>query len=167
MKSRIIWMGALVIGFGAAVGCTKDSETTAPTDTTAENVTAEHPNDVPLSEEEIDALKNETASFDDALAKIESYRDTIRDAIAADEPPKSHRPLDELDVVLEHVPTAARNSQIPRSQWETINTTAQQIREMFNRVHAQIDAGESPNYDAVSDEIEAAIAKLRGAQAAG
>jgi hypothetical protein len=43
-----------------------------------------------------------------------------------------------------------------------VNTSAQQLRESFNKVHAQVDAGEEPDYQAVSGEIDAAIARLDG-----
>jgi hypothetical protein len=46
-----------------------------------------------------------------------------------------------------------------------VNTSAQQLRDSFNKVHAQIDAGEKPNYQAVSDAIETAIGRLESVPA--
>ena len=76
----------------------------------------------------------------------------------------AHRSLDELDVVLEYLPTVARNNNIPKSQWENVNTSTQQIRESFNKLHAQIDGGEKVDYAAVAGDIDAALASLEGVQ---
>ena len=78
---------------------------------------------------------------------------------------RAHRPLDELDVVLEHVPEVARATNIPKTQWETVNTSAQALRESFNKLHAQIDAGEQPSYEAVAADIDAAISRLESVPA--
>ena len=160
---------ALVSLIGATMfaGCSKKSEPVSQTGTPSENTTVTHdPDDIPLTDEEIEALKQSVTSYADALSKIKSYRDTIRNAVIAGNPHKAHRPLDELDVVLEHLPTVARDNNIPRSQWETINTSAQQVRDLFNKLHAQIDGGQKGDYAAVASGIDSALASLESVRTA-
>jgi hypothetical protein len=48
-----------------------------------------------------------------------------------------------------------------------VNTAAQGLRDSFNAVHAQIDAGETPDYDAVAADVDSALARLRAVEAGG
>jgi len=100
------------------------------------------------------------ATYTDALPQIRGYRDTIRTAIEAGTPGKAHRSLDELDFVLNKLPSIAKDSGVPIEQWETVNTTAQELRSLFNQVHSAIDAKREPDYKAVAEPIDQAIAKL-------
>ena len=153
-------------GLAFFAGCGSSNEDAAPDSATVENEQPAHdPHDVPLTEEQKDALRQGVTGYADAIAKIKSYRDRIRDAVAAGNPPDAHRPLDELDVILEYMPTVARDTNVARTDWERVNTSAQQLRERFDQVHAQIDAGEQPNYDAVSADVDAAISRLESISA--
>jgi len=146
-------------------GCSKTSEPATQTEVPSENTTAAHnPDDISLTDSEIEALKQGVTSYTDALSKIKSYRNTIRDEIAAGDPHKAHRPLEELNAVLEHLPIVARDNNIPKSQWETVNTSAQQLRDLFNKVHAQIDGGEEVDYTAIAGDIDLVLAKLAGVE---
>jgi len=100
-------------------------------------------------------------SFRDALPRIVGYRDSIVGFIDAGEPHSTHIPLDELDFVLSWLPELAQADNIPRTSWEPINTTAQEIRKLFNRVHARLDAEEAANYEEVSGDVDEAINRLQ------
>ena len=168
MTTRITYLAIILL---AAVipfaGCSKQAETTSqPIEDAGKEPAAHDPLDIPLTDAEIQALKQGLASYEDALGKIGSYRDSIRSALAAGDLHKTHRPLDELDLVLEHLPTVARDNDVPKSQWETVNTSAQQLRELFNEIHVRIDAGEESNYEAVAAEIDTAISRLQAVQMA-
>lgn len=119
--------------------------------------TATDPDDVPITEADVARPED----YPEALTRIEGYRDTIRDEIAAGRPTKAHRALDELDIVLNWLPEIARDSGVPKEHWEAVNTTAQEIRELFNQVHSRIDAGQDPDYGAVSGSIDQAIGSLQ------
>ena len=118
------------------------------------------PHDVPLTEEEIASLKAATAKYEDALSHIQEYQKTIATETTGGEPAKAHRALDNLDVVLERLPEAAQNSNVPKEKWQEVNETAQQLRDLFNKVHANIDAGKAPDYESVADEIAKAVETL-------
>jgi 3-oxoacyl-ACP reductase-like protein len=118
--------------------------------------------DVPITEADVARPKD----YAEAVTRIDGYRDTIRDEIAAGRPTKAHRVLDELDIVLNWLPGIARDSDVPKEQWEAVNTTAQKIRGLFNQVHSRIDAKQEPDYGAVSNEIDEAIVALGAIHAA-
>lgn len=100
------------------------------------------------------------ATYAEALPQIKGYRDTIRTAIDGGTPGKAHRSLDELDIVLGKLPSIAKDSGVPNEQWETINTSAQDLRNLFNQVHSAIDEKREPDYKAVAEPIDQAIVKL-------
>ena len=119
--------------------------------------------DAPLSEADKAKLKNELASYDKALRQIKQYRDAIHKATTGGALDSSHGPLDRLDLVLEWLPDIARKSEIPKSRWEAIVTNAQNLRDLFDRIHKNIDDGKPPGYEAVAADIDKAIAALEAA----
>jgi hypothetical protein len=121
---------------------------------------AHDPDDVPITEADVER----PADYETAVSRIEGYRDSIRDDLAAGQPTKAHRALDELDIVLDWLPEIARDGGVPRERWEEVNTAAQELRESFNAVHDQIDAGEDPDFDAVAADVEAALARLQAVE---
>jgi hypothetical protein len=167
MKKKLTMLALLpLLGLMFSIGCGSQDEPAPNSDSkTGTTAPAHDPDDVPLTESQKDSLRQGVKNYADALARVKSYRDTIRDAVAAGDPTKAHRPLDELDVVLEHLPAVARDNNVPRTEWETVNTSAQQLRDSFNKVHAQIDGGEKPDYQAVSGDIDGAIGRLEAVSA--
>ncbi len=122
----------------------------------ADATAPQDPDDVPITEADV----RRPADFPEAVTRVKGYRDTIRDEIAAGRPTKAHRALDELDIVLNWLPEIARDGNVPRDRWEAVNTTAQQVRELFNKVHTNIDAKQNPDYASVSKDIDQAIGRL-------
>jgi hypothetical protein len=131
------------------LGCGKTETARVPAPTTENE-------DVAITEADVKI----PATYAEALPQIKGYRDTIRDAIAAGTPGKAHRALDELDIVLKKLPSIAKDSGVPAEHWETVNTSAQELRSSFNKVHASIDARLKPDYQPVAEPIDEAIAKL-------
>lgn len=152
---------AMFVGFGMLTGCGGQRDEASQSESSSEATPGEsESDDVALTQEEIETLENEIADYADALTKIKSFRDTIRDSVAAGRPTKAHRPLDELDVVLNHLPEVARDSNVPRSDWEAVNTNAQKLRDLFNKVHADIDGGREPDYASAAEDIDTTIQSL-------
>jgi hypothetical protein len=149
MLSRIC-LHLFVVVFVVALGCAKVEPPQAP------EAAAVDPHDVPITEADVRL----PATYAEALPRIKGYRDAIRREIEAGTPAHAHRSLDELDIVLDKLPATAKHSKIPPEQWETVNLTAQELRGLFNQLHAAIDAKQEPDYKAVADPIEQAIAKL-------
>jgi hypothetical protein len=121
---------------------------------------AANPGGMPLTQEEKDALKREITSYEVAVDRIRTYRETIRERIGERKPTEAQRSLDELDLVLEWLPATAKDSNIAEEHWEKVNTAAQTLRNSYNEVHARIDGGKDPGYGAVGAQIDTAIADL-------
>lgn len=143
--SNRMWIAALVIVMGCG-----GKEAAAP----PEGADASH--EAPITEADVSM----PASYSDAVPQIVSYRDAIRSAIERGTPEDAHRPLDELEIVLGKLPSIAKQSEVPKEHWETINLTARALRELFNQLHAAIDEHRQPNYDTLRAPIDEAIAKL-------
>lgn len=155
------------VALGLMIGCGQNEQANTRDDAPGEQADGEaapDPHDVPLTEEEIAQLKQDTARYEDAIEHIQQYQATIQHETTAGEPAKAHRALDNLDVVLERLPEAARDSGVPKEKWQEVNETAQKLRDLFNQVHTNIDAGEAPNYEAVEDEIERGVGALAAIQ---
>ncbi len=136
--------------FAIMLGCGKTEAPKAP------EAAAVDPHDVPITEADVKIPATYTA----ALPQIKGYRDTIREAIEAGTPSHAHRSLDELDIVLDKLPSIAKDSGVPKEQWETVNTTARELRNLFDQLHSAIDDKREPDYEAVAEPIDQAIARL-------
>jgi len=149
----------LFIALGSFAGCGSNS-VSAPKQPTPRQV---DPHDVPLTSDEIKAIEDGVADYDDALSQIRSLRDQIRDAIADGNPSKAHRPLDELDVVIGRLPEAAIEGKIPKSNWLTIQDGMHELRSIFKDLHSHIDSGLRADYASESDDIDKIISTLADA----
>lgn len=114
------------------------------------------PHDVVITEKDV----ARPADFKDAVKRIRGYRDSIERDAASDTPGKAHRGLDELDFVLQWLPGIARDTHVPKEHWEAVNTTAQDLRTQFDKVHTAIDNRQPPNFAGVQPAIDAGIARL-------
>ena len=158
MLRQYVFTVVTVVSLALLVGC-GDSGTTPPGGKDKGGKTVD-PHDIPMTEHEKDQLKASIKDYPDALTRIKSYRDKIRTETTSGEAALAHRPLDELDLVLGWLPQIAEKSGVPKTKLEDLTKTAQQLQDLFNKVHAKIDAHEKPDYAAVANDIEAEIKKL-------
>jgi hypothetical protein len=124
---------------------------------------APDPDDKPITEADVVRPKD----FPAAVARLRGYRDSIRSDVTSGQPTKAHQTLDEQDVVLNWLPAIARDSGVPKDRWEEVNTTAQRLQELFNKVHGQIDAKQNPDYAAIAADVDQAIERLGAVPARG
>ncbi len=167
MKSSFSLRATLVLSFGSLLlsGCGKSEPPAQPatrSNQPAAQSAPSDPDDVPISEADVEM----PANYDAALEQIKQSRDSIRSAVEGGTPTKAHRPLDELDIVLNKLPSIARDSGVPKEKWEEVNTTARELRDSFNQVHSAIDERREPDYGAVAEPIEQAIKRLEDVTAA-
>lgn len=128
---------------------------------------ADDPHNIPLTDAEIEQLREDTGSWTAAVEHIQKYRDTIKTEAMGDTPAKAHRSLDLLDYVLQWMPEIAQNNNVPKNNWQTIGESSQKLRDLFNQVHANIDAGQAPDYESVDADIEAAVEALAAIKPGG
>jgi hypothetical protein len=155
----LVWLslGTGLIGCGAPATDSAVPPAPPAVASSAPAPVAQDPDDVPIKEADVARPKD----YSEAVGRIEGYRDKIRDEIAAGRPTKAHRGLDELDIVLDWLPAIARDSGVPKEQWEKVNLTAKAIQDLFNQVHSRIDDKKEPDYASVSAGIDAAIGELK------
>ena len=162
MLTRTLQLFALAC-LGFVAGCGRSQPTANPTaDNPSNELPTEHadPHDIPLTDAEIDKLRGDTATWGAAVEHIQKYRDTIKTETTVGTPANAHRALDLLDHVIQWLPEIAQNSNVPKDDWQAIGENSQKLRDAFNSVHANIDDGKTPGYEAVAAEIDASVLAL-------
>jgi hypothetical protein len=119
------------------------------------------PDDVPITEADVEM----PTDFNAAVERMRDYSTKIKTAILAGTPSKAHRPLDELDIVIGKVMPIARDSGVPRTDWEQVNLARRDLRAQFDVLHAAIDGGEKPDWSAAEPGVETALASLESVAA--
>ncbi len=160
-RSAPVWV---TVALFTAIGCEPSSPPAKTPSAAAPSTAPVDPHDVPLTAAEITKLREDVAKFPDAVARIKSYRETImaetKDGLPAN-PFKAHRALDELDRVLEWLPEIASKS-VAKENWEAVTTASQELRELFNKVHTNLDSKQAPDYASVAAGIDERVGKLEG-----
>jgi hypothetical protein len=164
MSIRISLALLLLVG---VVGCSRpqQDETAKPSSDkpAAEKKGDYNPHDVPITEEQKAELRKETAKFPDAVAKVKEFRNATETETKngiPQNPHNAHQALDKVDLLLQWLPGIARDSGVPVEKLETVTTTANDLRTLFEQVHQNIDNKKDPNFAGVAAEIDKKIAEL-------
>jgi len=155
------------IGFALLAGCGQsDPEPSAADDGTpaAEAGDDEYnPHDVPITEEQKQQLFEQVAQFPKAVEVLQQLRDATeretKDGIP-ENPYEVHQSLDKADLVLTKLPDIARDWGVAREHWAEVNTTANDVRNLFEKVHQNVDNKQDPDFASVAGEIDAKLARL-------
>jgi hypothetical protein len=122
-----------------------------------------NPHDAPITAEQKTQLQEETARFGDAVAKIKELCNAIeaetKDGIPQ-QPYAAHQALDKADLVLKWLPQVARDSGVAKEHWEEINTAANDLRTLLEKVHHNIDNKQDPNFASVAQALDQKISRL-------
>lgn len=124
-----------------------------------------NPHDVPITEEQKQQLRQEAAKFPDAVDRIQQFRVQVEEETKngiPENPYEAHQALDRVDLVLQWLPEIARDSTVPKENWEEINTTANELRALFEKVHQNIDNKQNPDFASVQQDIDQRIGRLQG-----
>ncbi|HEV3023986.1 MAG TPA: hypothetical protein VGX76_16035, partial [Pirellulales bacterium] len=94
----------------AFLGCAFLIAGCGPVHSPAADATAAHPpnpdeDDVPITADDVKM----PASYPEAVERIAGYCNEVRRAIEEKHPNRAHRPLDEMDIVLDRLPEIARD----------------------------------------------------------
>jgi hypothetical protein len=164
----VVLMSVAVLSFGLLIGCGPtgeggDQQGAAESGSDGQDGDEVDPHDVPLTDEQKQQLRAETAKFADAVAKVKELRDAVeretKDGLP-ENPFEAHQALDKADFLLPLLPEVARNSGIATEHWETVNTAASELREHFDTVHLNIDNKVDPGFTSVQPQVDAKIAEL-------
>lgn len=164
----VMWAGVVITSFCLVVGCNqnapKQGGKAGGDSSSADAAKKEYnPHDVPVTEEQKVKLKEEAAKLSGAMAKIKEFRDATEEETKGgipENPYKAHQALDQIDLVLQWLPQIARDSDVPKELWEEINTTANDLRTLFEKVHQNIDDQKHPDFASVAQAIDQKIARL-------
>ncbi len=167
--SLAIVSGVGVLCLGIFAGCGQESQTPSPrsegqpADGNGQDQEVD-PHDVPLTDQQKEQLREETAKFADAVAKIKELRDTVQRETKAglpENPLEVHQALDKADVLVQWLPKIAQDSGIALEfLQETITPAANELRELFDEVHLNIDNKVDPDFASVQQQMDAKIAEL-------
>lgn len=156
-----------VLSLGLCAGCGQpDPEQPMATgggEATSDEDTPD-PHDVPITEEQKQQLREETAKFADAVTKIEELRDVVERETQnglPENPFAAHQALDRADIVVQWLPEIARDSGVPKENWETVTTAANELRELFDTVHLNVDNKVDPDFASVRPQMDARLGELQ------
>jgi len=163
----VVLLSAAVLSLGLMIGCGQQAQTGDDRDAAkpdrGRDSEAVDPHDVPITEEQRKQLEEETAKLADAVAKVKELRDVVqretRDGMPAN-PFEAHQALDKADLVVQWLPKIARDSGVAKEHWETVNTAAKELRDLFDTVHQNIDKKVDPDFASVEQQMDAKIAEL-------
>lgn len=162
----VVLLSAAVLFLGLMIGCGQtdgDQDADEP-DGGGQQAEAVDPHDVPITEEQKQQLREATAKFADAVAKVKDFRDVVQretqDGIP-ESPFAAHQALDKADLVTEWLPKIAQDSGVAKEHWETVTTAANELREAFDKVHLNIDNKVDPDFASVKEQMDARIGELQ------
>jgi hypothetical protein len=154
----------LIVG---VVGCSQPKQAQTAKSASAKPAAADkgdyNPHDVPITEEQKAEMRKQAAKFPDAVAKLKELRNETeaetKNGIPQN-PYKAHQALDKADLLLQWLPGIARDSGVPAEKLESVTTTANDLRTLFERIHENVDNKRDPNFAGVAAEIDKKIAEL-------
>ena len=164
----VVLLSVAVISLGLTIGCGQQGQPggdkdAAKQEDSDQKTEAVDPHDVPITEEQKQQLRKETAKLDGAVAIIKELRDTVeretKNGIPAN-PFDAHQALDKADIITEWLPKIARDSGVAKEHWEKITTAANELREAFDQVHLNIDSKVDPDFASVKEKMDERIAEL-------
>lgn len=166
--SFVVLLCGAVISFGFVLGCGRQNPVGSGPDTVrpagpGEQAEAVDPHDVPITEEQKQQLREETATFGGAVAKVKELRDAVKRETRnglPENPLEAHQALDKADLVVQWLPKIAQDSGVAKEHWETVGTAANELRELFDKVHLNIDNKVDPDFPSVQQQMNAKIAEL-------
>lgn len=155
------------VGIVFLAGCGQgDQETSATEDGTPAAEAGDddyNPHDVPITEEQKQQLREQAVDIPKAVEILQQLRDATeqetKDGIPKN-PYEVHQSLDKADLVLSLLPDIAKDSGVAKEHWAEVTMTANDLRNLFDKVHQNVDNKQDPGFASVAGEIDAKIARL-------
>ena len=162
---RVLSVAVVAIMFSGMIGCSQQGDEPAGSDAgaVAEGDGEVDPHDVPITEEQKAEMREQTAKFADAVAMIKQLGKVVEQETSAgipENPFDAHQALDKADLVLQWLPQIARDSGVAKDNWEAVNTSANDLRTLFEQVHQNIDNKQDPDFASVADTMAKKLAEL-------
>jgi hypothetical protein len=164
----VVLLSVAVVSLGFVIGCGSQDQAggdpdAAQSDEGDNQAGPVDPHDVPITEEQEQQLREETATLAGAVAKIKEFRDTVeqetQDGIP-ENPFEAHQALDKANIVAKRLSEIARESGVAKEHWEAVTKAAKKLRESFETVHQNIDKKADPDFASVKQQMDARIVEL-------
>ncbi|HEY2839176.1 MAG TPA: hypothetical protein VGJ26_08510 [Pirellulales bacterium] len=151
--------GAVALALTAAPGCRPSTET-APGEHDHESG-HDHGADHAGDEDGAHAEPEVPRDYRQAIVQVRAGVERIAKAIETSNLEAAHEPLDEIDATIGHLMLIAKQSGVPRGQWEEVNVARRALRAELDQLHAKIDANQRPDYAAAKGTIEDCLKRLQ------
>jgi len=98
--------------------------------------------------------------YSSAVARIKKCRESIGRELTAGHFDNVHAPLDEATIILTKLMPLARDSGVPKAQWQEINVAARDLKKRLSELHSAVDAKRKVDFKAAAVPIDQAIRRL-------
>ena len=167
--SLFVLPSVTVFFLGLMIGCGPHDPSGGPQDAIQSDRDGQQPasidpHDAPITEEQKQQLRKETAKFVDAVAKVSALRNIVEHETRnglPENPFAVHQALDLADLVVQWLPEIARDSNVPKEHWERVTTSANELREFFDKVHLNVDNKADPDFASVKQPMDVRIGELQ------
>jgi hypothetical protein len=94
------------------------------------------------------------------MAELRPMYETIRDALQAGDKDKADEPLHQVGDLLESLPELANKAGFGDQELATTKSASAAMFEAYGRIDGAMHAGEEPDYEAVAETLDKAMAEL-------
>ncbi len=102
------------------------------------------------------------ADFAAAVAALGQYHATVRDALAAGQIPRADEAVHAIGHLLEALPALAEQAGVTGEAGEAVRSAAESMFVAYGQLDRAIHADETPDYDAVADDLDRWLQEIQG-----
>lgn len=102
------------------------------------------------------------ADFAAAVGALGQYHATVRDALAAGQIPRADEAVHAIGHLLEALPTLAEQAGVTGEAGEAVRSAAESMFAAYGQLDQAIHADETPDYDAVADDLDRWLKEIQG-----
>lgn len=99
----------------------------------------------------------------EAITELVVIRDNIRTSMENDDPDSAHDPLHHVAVVLQAMPELAADTDLPESEWNSINEQVDRLLDAFEELDLAFHDDSDPQaaYESASSAIDEGVAAMQ------
>ncbi len=101
------------------------------------------------------------ADFASAVAALTEYHATVRDALAAGQIPRADEAVHAIGHLLGALPALAEQAGVTGEAGETVQSASENLFAAYGQLDRAIHADETPDYEAVSDDLDRWLGEIR------
>ncbi len=157
---KFAWPACLAASLVLSSGCENKPTTQTPPAKTADDGHNHSEGDGHNHGDEHDH-DHSNLSLADAVKEIDKLRQSIADALAANDADKAHDPLHEIGHIIEVVVPAATKAALPEAELTEAKNAADSLMDSFGKIDEGMHGGAETKYSDVAEKIDQAMATLK------